>query len=754
MNLHRFLLKLAILTVCLFHCEAMQAQDAKTYAAKGDEAFGKNRFDEAIEYYTKAIKEDDKFAMAYANRGYSYIWHKKMNEILRLNFAIRDCSKAIELQPDSASFYYYRSEAFAEKGWADSAIVDLTEAIRLGEAQLSDTKNLIEYYEKRAALYKGEELYYPAIEDYKKLIILDTGNVDYYRHRFIAYYNTNQIDLALQDVSKCIELRPTYYGYYNNRGLCYNSLGEYELAKNDFLTNLNYRLDGGNPYINIISPLVRLNRFSEANFFYNLYLNNKNLYENLPRPKGLPSFLDEPSFKFYKHFIKAVTHVNYNKQEEALRSLDSASLFFNSRINDTTNKTRRGYMDVLYLRGYILEKQGLYAEAKTNFEQSLVIDPRQPDIREALQRLQLSMAKARTRGIDKTLPVINGLFIDTVKTSAQDPVTDSITVKIRGTATDESGMIQLLKINDLSYSFEEDGFFRHSVKKKNGDSSNIIITVIDSANNSNAYTISNDEKVRGGKVSITADPTANPMGKYYAILIAEKDYVDDGYDDLQYPVIDANNLKTILIDKYTFDAENIDTLYNRSREDILEAIIARCKALDKKDNLLIFYAGHGDTTVDINKDVNGYLVPTSAKKGLTSYNITSEEIKKALLTNKVQHVLLLLDACYSGTFTRGEDDKEVKGDVWKQLETPSRKVMTSGNVETVPDKSFFIRYVTEFLTNNQKDYVSANDLWEYVYKGIRDHSKETGSTQYYSPQYAAITGVGDKGGAFIFERRK
>ncbi len=291
MSLHQFLLKLLVLSTTFFHCGTLYAQNAKTYAAKGEEAFGKNRFEEAIEYYTKAIKEDDKFAMAYANRGYAYIWNKKINEITRLNLAIRDCTKAIELQPDSASFYYYRSEAFTEKGWSDSAIVDINNAIRLGEEQHTPSKSLIEYYEKRADLYKSEELYYPAIEDYSRLIALDPANVDYYRNRFITYYNTNQIELALKDVSKSIELRPTYYGYYNNRGLCYNSLGEYELAVKDFLTNLNHRLDFGNPYINIISPLVRLNRFDVANFFYRLYINNKGLYENMPGHKPLPSFL-------------------------------------------------------------------------------------------------------------------------------------------------------------------------------------------------------------------------------------------------------------------------------------------------------------------------------------------------------------------------------------------------------------------------------------------------------------------------------
>jgi hypothetical protein len=175
--------------------------------------------------------------------------------------------------------------------------------------------------------------------------------------------------------------------------------------------------------------------------------------------------------------------------------------------------------------------------------------------------------------------------------------------------------------------------------------------------------------------------------------------------------------------------------------------------LGKRDNLLIFYAGHGDTSQDKEGRVDGYLVPTSAKKGLTSYFITSEEIKKALLRSNAQHVLLLLDACYSGAFTRGGPD-DVTGDLAVQWQSPSRKVMTSGNLEQVPDESLFIRYLTEFLRNNNKPFLSAKEVWDFVDKGIRDHTTEADRTKYYNPQYSAVTGVDDKGGSFIFVLRK
>ncbi len=206
---------------------------------------------------------------------------------------------------------------------------------------------------------------------------------------------------------------------------------------------------------------------------------------------------DEPGYKFYRYFIKAVTQVSENKYEEGLLNLDSASLFYNNRVNDTTNKTRRGYIDVLCLRGYILEKMGDIDNAAINYEQSLMIDPRQPDVKTALLNLEVKKRNAlvKTRAIDKTPPVINVWSADTVKNKIEN--TDSIKIKIRGKATDVSG-ISTVKINDTVVVFDDnDGYFEYSLIKPKGDSADILITVIDSANVAAKHIITN-RATRGG----------------------------------------------------------------------------------------------------------------------------------------------------------------------------------------------------------------------------------------------------------------
>ncbi|HWR32481.1 MAG TPA: tetratricopeptide repeat protein, partial [Chitinophagaceae bacterium] len=726
----------------LFLYSTGSAQDAASLIKKGDEYFYTGKYDSAISFYTRAIKADPQSYEAYFSRAAT------LNQKKQYSTAIPDYTAAIQFTPPDSTewlsgLYADRGIAYENKSSYDSALQDFEKALSIEPA-------LLKVYRRRGNLFYNRNDFESALKDFSKAISLDGSDPELYKSRSKAYYCLNLVDSAIRDINHIITNDSTYTSY-NYRGLFYTRLGQYDSALNDFLINIknNYRF--GNAYINIISPLVRLKRFQEASAFYNLFLDRQYLMKTInPSLNSFNSFLEINTYRFYYHYVKAVDLVSNGKIIEALSQLDTASLKYGTEIKSLT---KRCYVDVLALRGYVLEKLERDDDAKACYEQALVIDDKQPDIENALQNIELKRVVAKTRNIDKTPPVIKGAFADTAKTVTQNALRDSITIKIRGTASDESGIRQVKVDGRVVTNVEEDGFFRYTLKKKTGNRSPIIISATDSSGNTATFNIHDEVTTRGGVVGKGEEETANPMGKFYAILIAEKDYIDPNLKDLNFPIRDANNLKKILIGKYTFDPKNVDTLYNRSREDILETIIARCKALGKRDNLLIFYAGHGDTTHDKDEHVDGYLVPTSAKKGLTSYFITSEEIKKALLRSNAQHVLLLLDACYSGSFTRGGPD-DITGDLAVQWQSPSRKVMTSGNMEAVPDQSYFIKYLTEFLNNNSNPFLSAKDLWTYVDKGMRDIPKEEDRKKFYNPQYSAITGVDDKGGSFIFMLRK
>lgn len=737
-----------LLLICLFAgtLSAAQTQNAVSLVKKGDVYFYNEKYDSAIYYYSRAVKADPKSHDAYFSLGAAYLKQNKNNE------AVANYTNALNtVPPDSvkllAKYYAGRGAALENKKAKDSAFLDYTDAIKYGSTSPK-------VYKSRGELFYDRSNYELALKDFSKAIALDSTYADAYRARSRTYYGMDETDSALADITTAMRFDNNILNY-SYRGVFNTALGNYEAAVSDLFYTIKNDLFHGTPYINIIAPLARLRRFEEASVFYNLYYDKLNLIMEYTHGTGqFLAFIDKSkTYQFYRYYADAVDMMSYDHLDSALLLLDSASLKYGTEVK---NETKRCYADVLALRGYVLEKLHRNDEAKATYQQALMLDEKQPDVADAIQQLDFTMAltRAQTRAVDKTIPEIKDPHLDSLIKTNMAVQEDSIELRVTGTVTDQSGITQV-KVGGVAVTrIEEDGFFNIKIKRKATDHSPVVITATDSADNVAEYTFRPMLLMRGA-IGTSTNEQAPKFGTYHAILIAEKDYTDPGFKTLQYPIRDANNLKNILTDKYTFDPENIDTLYNRSREDILETIIARCKSLGPDDNLLVFYAGHGDTTMDKFRNIDGYLIPTSAKKGLTSYFITSEEIKKALLKSNARHVLFLLDACYSGAFTRGEDsvDNNV-ADILKQYEQSSRKVMTSGNIEAVPDNSFFIYYLTEYLKNNKKKYLSTKEIWSYVDAGIRDHAKQTNSNQYYSPQYSAITGVGDTGGTFVFILRK
>jgi hypothetical protein len=74
---------------------------------------------------------------------------------------------------------------------------------------------------------------------------------------------------------------------------------------------------------------------------------------------------------------------------------------------------------------------------------------------------------------------------------------------------------------------------------------------------------------------------------------------------------------------------------------------------------------------------------------------------------------------------------------------PSRKAMTSGTLTVVPDKSSFVEYLIDRLSENSEKYLSAEQLFSSFRIAVINNSDVV-------PQFGEIRGVGDEGGDFIF----
>lgn len=82
----------------------------------------------------------------------------------------------------------------------------------------------------------------------------------------------------------------------------------------------------------------------------------------------------------------------------------------------------------------------------------------------------------------------------------------------------------------------------------------------------------------------------------------------------------------------------------------------------------------------------------------------------------------------------------------KKYELKSRKAITSGVLQTVPNQSVFFKYLADDLENNKATYLTASQLFQDIEIPVGNNSPNT-------PQLGVIRNVGDEGGDFIFIKK-
>ncbi len=246
-------------------------------------------------------------------------------------------------------------------------------------------------------------------------------------------------------------------------------------------------------------------------------------------------------------------------------------------------------------------------------------------------------------------------------------------------------------------------------------------------------------------VETTTKTVLNPSGKYYALIIGVSNY--DNYKlNLDRPAADAAKLATLLYTHYNFDSVNVNLLINPMRQQILNELFNYRKKLTTKDNLLIFYAGHGmfDDAAQ-----QGYWWPRDADSENPSNWLSNNDLRDQIRGIKTAHTLLVADACFSGGIFRMRGTSNLKNasyDIVSLFKLTSRRAITSGAMTTVPDQSVFFDYFSKALKDNKSTYLSSQRLFDSFRSNVINNTLQV-------PQDGIISETGDEGGDFIFIRR-
>ncbi len=251
---------------------------------------------------------------------------------------------------------------------------------------------------------------------------------------------------------------------------------------------------------------------------------------------------------------------------------------------------------------------------------------------------------------------------------------------------------------------------------------------------------------------VEALPPAVKFGRYHALIIGNNDY--QTLPDLATPLNDVAELQATLQRRYGFE---VTALRNATRYEILSALNRLRETLTSDDNLLIYYAGHGELD-QVNQ--RGHWLPVDAERDSSANWIPTTAITDILNIMKARQVLLVADSCYAGALTRSSLGRQDTGMTaaerthWLRTMSSkrSRTVLASGGLAPVMDAgggghSVFAKALLEVLDGNH-DILDGQELHRAVAARVAYAAASLRFDQV--PEYAPIRHAGHEAGEFFF----
>ncbi len=234
------------------------------------------------------------------------------------------------------------------------------------------------------------------------------------------------------------------------------------------------------------------------------------------------------------------------------------------------------------------------------------------------------------------------------------------------------------------------------------------------------------------------------FGAYRALIIGINEYAH--LPKLETAVNDAVAVDQVLRDQYGFETTLV---INPGRYDLVRALDKLRAELTERDNLLIFYAGHGYLDRQTGE---GFWLPADAEEDSQANWVPVHTVTSTLRAMIAKHVLVIADSCYSGTLLREapamlSTGAERHTELRRIASARGRKALTSGGLEPVVDNggdghSVFTRALLNTLSGN-REILEGYQLYTGLRRSVVLNAEQT-------PQYSDIRFAGDEGGDFLF----
>lgn len=365
----------------------------ETLKEKGNELFKKNRYEEAIKYYEKAIKLNNTIEVLYSNKGTCEKCLKRYKQ------AIKDYKKALEINPKNtknlnrlASVYIIVGN-FGEAKMTQEKCLTLEPNNSIFKDQMTTIENLIENHTKLKEKKKEEK--FEDAEEICKKIIEKAPDFTELKLEYIEILLENvKIQEALSYLTKEVnfedKLKYEDFDYLAALALYYD--GQYEKAKkqiaiaksknnsNEKYNDLSKKIDGIETVKKKANEIFKKGKYEEAIEEYTKVL------EFDPKNKKFNSLILAN---------RALCYQKLNKNTEALRD-SNQSIKLNPYY-------ARGYVK----RGNVYMELKMFDDAKADFQKAKELDPSVTGVEGYLNDAKKKAETARKRdyyailGIDR-----------------------------------------------------------------------------------------------------------------------------------------------------------------------------------------------------------------------------------------------------------------------------------------------------------------------------------------------------------------
>jgi len=315
---------------------------------------GLEKFDKAVEQYTKALSVNPEYAEAHNNLGIA------LHNLNLLKDAVRSYIAAININPDYA-------EAHNNLGNAQSKLGQLSEAIKSYESALILRPNFNDAFNNLSFAHKELGSLKEAVKSYEKITKINPQFAEAYNNLGVALIGLNKIDDAVLNYHRALEINPDFAEAHNNLGIAQRKKNKINNAIKSFKMAINLNPKYFQAHLNLGSSLHAIGQLEHSVNSYKaaIAINSDNaevyndlgvILQQIGRVSSAVKQYDR-AIQIEPDYFEA--HNNLGIAFQELGQFDLAIDSFENSISANPNFAE-GYHNLSYLKKYTSDDQQIY----------------------------------------------------------------------------------------------------------------------------------------------------------------------------------------------------------------------------------------------------------------------------------------------------------------------------------------------------------------------------------------------------------